>query len=391
MSKKNRNNDTSNDRPNEPIETNDPIETKEAAMSNDTTTTPANPSTDLATAPASEVVQDDTSLAYMIPALPHLKDSLLKTHRVAPEEFEKAITVLKPDQKSAFFELSERLNPSQEFMDSDSQGLKLSMLKMDQGAGDDPAKPQNSVKGAIYSKPAGDLLTVTPNFSKTMGLPDKLMVYVLGMYNGRAFFAPRGADGKPQPPPGIELRGNAPICLSFDRKKGSRFSDCASCAYRPFANGTVDRSACKDNVDLFICLGDLSNLYQISVQATSFKTCTQFISQKLNGKKNPWDMPFYLTTKKVQRPGQEFYVWEAQVVTSAEAPNGVQTDESLKGLLGLFARQIRTEKHLPRLASIYAAAANQGGPHDVVDVASADAIAAAAGGMDYSQAGSGNV
>jgi hypothetical protein len=346
----------------------------------------AGPEAQLAKAPEA----DPLSMAYMIPALPHMKDKLARLKRVDGDELASAVDKLQGKEHDALQALIGRLNPQNDFLDNDHQGLTLNLVKMDQGAGDDPAKPANSVKGALYTKPAGELLTVPPQFGRALGLPDRIRVYVLGMYNGRSFFTPRDEAGNPQPLPGIEVRGNAPICVSFDRKVGNRFDECGRCMHRPFANGSADRNACKDNVDLFVCTTDLTNIFRIGVAATSFKTSTGVIAQKLQGRANNWDISFEITTeKKNPKPGQEFYVLKASTVVDNDHANGVPTPETIKPLLGLFARQILTELHLPRLAGVYAAAKQKGEaaqgarPFD----ASPDDIAAAAAAMDYSRDG----
>lgn len=337
---------------------------------------------------------DPESMAYMIPALPHLKDTLLKTKRVGAGEYETAIQTLDDKERNAYLDLTAKINPEKEFVEDGRTGMVMSMLKMDQGAGDSDKRPPKSVKGAIFSTPAMELITVPEAFVEEKNLPSKVKIYVLGLYSGRQFWSPRDKDGKPQPLPGIDVKGNAPICSSYDRKVGSRFGECKGCAYRPFANGTVDRNACKDDIHLFICMADLSGVYQINVAATSFKTCTTKISQKTQGWRVPWQGAFWLSAQLVpgKVPGQEYAIWTATPVTSKDEPNGVRTPDKLYPLLGLFARQIKTEIHLPRLAAAYSGAAEgAASTGEPVAEASADMIAAAAGGMDYSQAGSGNV
>lgn len=386
MSKKNRNHQNS--------ETTEAAETEVIIDMTTEATTAAPAETTPVHVASTEIVQRTESdapfaeLAKILPA--KMRASLMATRMVTPEEFDSALARLDDVSRDAVQGLIERLNPTNDFDNNENTRLNLQMLKMDQGAGDDPARPENSVKGAFYTKPTGELLIVPQAFEKTLKLPSRLKVYVLALYNGRMFFAPKDSTGKPIPPPGVELRGNAPICVSYDRNVGSHYDECRACPYRPFANGSYDKDACKDNVDMYVVTADFSHMLRVPVAATSFKTSTDQIRQKTMGRRF-WDVAFYLSTEKTNpKPGQEFYKLKASLVNENN-PNGDPTPVELRPMLELFARQVRTELYLPALGATYARAKNKTDGAASGAAASTNDLLAAADSMDYSNAGSGNV
>lgn len=343
----------------------------------------ASPDKELATRPPSD---NDGTLGYMAKVLPkEMEKSLRQTKLVTIEEFDNALAALPDEYASGFGSLLAKLNPNNDYMDSSSSGIsRLDQLKIDQGAGDATLRPQTSSKGAIYSHPEGCVLTgANDAMAKMMHLPMRLKFYPLALYIGRTFFAPK-VDGVVQAPEGVTVKGNSPVCTSHDRKMGNYYGECRVCPQRPFASGSYDPNSCKDVAELFIALADFTGVYRLQISTSGFKSCSQVIEQKTKGIK-PWEKSFYLSVGTVKKSPTESYCnWIATPDTDGD-PNGMPTPKAIRPMLELFARQIRTEVHLPQLASIYAKASELPAKANTTEKADVGAILGAV--ADYSTSG----
>ena len=338
--------------------------------------------TELAPAPAvsAEIVEaHPDSLAEFIPVLPHKKDKLLKLRKVRREEFDGALIALPDSVQGNFRDLMERMNPDRETRETGEPKFRPATLRLYQGVGEKPKNPKLPKGGAEDG--AGNIVLVPEAFKDDFeGVPQKLIVSAIFIANGRAFWPPRGPDGQPQIPAGLDIKGNQMICGSSDRIMGTRYGKCDACPYRP--DFGKKEKGCKDHVDLFVVKPDLSAIYQITIGATSFRTCTGVIETKANGWKKDYAGQFALKPLLVEKPGQSYYIWEAAPVTSRQEPNGVMNSAELQAVMGLLARQIQTEVYYPRLASNYARAGVGSG--EAAAPGSLSAVESAAQGMDYS-------
>lgn len=374
--------------PADPVVAKTAVETSvESSGSTEMTSAPME--TELATA---TLVEDELakappdSLSDLFPVLlPHLslkkRAKFLALRKVHTEEFEAGLGAVPEALRANFQELMERMNPDRETREMGEPKFRPATLRLYQGVGEKPKNPKLP-KGGVEDG-SGNIVLVPETFKDDFeGVPQKLVVSILLMSEGRAFWPPRGPDGQPQIPAGIDIKGNQMICGSSDRVMGTRYGKCDACPYKP--DFGKKEKGCKDNVDLFVVKPDLSAIYQITLGATSFRTCSGVILSKANGWRKDYAGQFALEPQLIEKPGQSYYVWKAGPVTSRQEPNGVMNSAELQAMFALLVRQIQTEVYYPRLANNYAragAGAEGNAPGSLGDVE------AAAAGMDYSGSG----
>jgi|GEM_PF-4108051 len=317
------------------------------------------------------------SLAHLIPVLPHKREVLLSLHKVHPEEFDAVLAELPEDLRKNFSGLLRRMNPVRDTREMGEAVFRPTTLRLYQGTGEKP-KNVKLPKGGVEDS-TGNIVLVPEAFKEDFeGVSQKIRVSFLFMSVGRAYWPARDGNGQPIIPDGLDIQGNRMICGSNDRLMGSRYGKCSDCPYKPSFDSKT--KACKDSIDLFIVKPDLTGIYQVGLGATSFKTSANIMM----GKANAWDADymgqFDMSPLLVEKPGQNYYVWQATPVTSRQEPNGVMNGPGALKIMELMARQIRTEVHFPRLAAIYA----RSGVADATPAGSLSDIEAAAGGTDYS-------
>ena len=318
------------------------------------------------------------SLASLIPALPHKRDVLLAIRKVHPEEFEAVVGSLPEDLRKNFEGLLKRMNPVRETREMGEPVFRPTSLRLYQGTGEKPKNPKLP-KGGVEDS-SGNIVLVPEAFKEDFeGVPSKLRVSVLFMATGRAYWPVRDGAGNPVIPPGVDIKGNQMICGSNDRLMGSRYGKCSDCPYKPSFDSKT--KACKDSIDLFVVKPDLSGIYQVTLGATSFKTSANIMTGKANAWEKDYMGQFDMSPLLVEKPGQNYYVWQATPVTSRQEPNVVMNSAAALSVMDLMVRQIRTEVYFPRLAAIYARSGTGDAP---VAGSLADIEAAASGGTDYS-------
>lgn len=307
-----------------------------------------------------DLMESDNSMQHLIPKLPHLRSLLQRTHRVEPAELDEGVSHLSDESQRNFSGMLERMNPEKPGMHLSATSFQVPDIRMYHGTGNDENRPPTAPEGSIYTSDSRVLFVPETHRNFFPGIPSKVNVAVVGVYEVRTYWPPRAENGKDVVlPPGVTANGNAPICRSLDRKKGDRFGDCSACPYRPWKDGKFDRSACRDEMHLYVVLQGFSGIYRMVITGTSVKSAGLPIKKKALTWGTPWDFYFSLSTSKQTNGGsQRWFQYEAVLATDPANPNGLQPTADEKRVLALLSRQIETEAYLPGLASIYNRAAS---------------------------------
>ena len=368
----------------------DPVQSTQAVE----TAAPVAPAIEPAIEPTGEpaalaAAPDPLSLADIAAKLPpEYKDLCMALRRVTREELNRVVDALPEAARTAFRGLLAKSNPQRLTRVVADARFRPQHLRLFQGTGEPPQNPRLP-KGGVEDA-NGTVKVVPPLFAEDWpGVPHSLTVVVLAVNEGRAFWPKKGINGEPITPPGVKLQSaNQMICGSNDRKVGDRFGACATCVYRPQMD--AEERQCKDQADLFVIFPDLGGLYQITLNASSFKTALTPMRKRMDAWDADYQGRFKLEPEQTTRNNNTFYVWKATAVTNREHPNGVPNPSELLPLFEVLSRQIMTEVILPRIAETYEKAAAGGGlPAGGAEaeagggLAGIKAAAAAATGRDY--------
>lgn len=306
------------------------------------------------------VPSDPLSLADLATKLPpEYRDMCMALRRVTRDEINAVVEALPEAQKAAFRALLAKNNPQRLTRVVADARFRPQHLRLFQGTGEPPQNPRLP-KGGVED--ANGTVKVVPQlFAEDWpGVPHSVTVVVLAVNEGRAFWPKKAPNGDPILPPGVKLAGaNQMICGSNDRKVGDRFGACATCVYRPVMD--AEERQCKDQADLFVIFPDLGGLYQITLNASSFKTALTPMRKRMDAWDADYQGRFKLEPEQTTRKNNTFYVWKATAVTTREHPNGVPNPPELLPLFEVLSRQIMTEVVLPRIAETYEKAAAGGG------------------------------
>jgi hypothetical protein len=336
------------------------------------------------------VADDGMTLAHLAPKLPHLKRVLESQLQIQEGEIEAAIEELTPKSREAFDEMMSRLNPQKPGVHTSSENIRFNDLRVYHGPGSDPSRPKFAQPGSIYSTD-GVLHTVPPSHKELFpNTSTKLVAAVIAYMEARTFWAPKDDKGNVLLPPGVELKGNVPICRSLDRKRGDRMGVCQECPYKPFKDGKYDPKACKDEVHLFLVLKGYAGIYRMVLSGTSVKTGSGQIRKQASNWKSPWQYFFEFDTTEHTKGTQRWFQIESRVATDLENPNGIPTSETDYRLLELLSRKFDNEMYYQGLVQIYTRSQNATSGEKTADGNELLAGATAAGTAgprptDYSQ------
>jgi hypothetical protein len=241
--------------------------------------------------------------------------------------------------------------------------FRIPDLRIDQGSGNDMAKPGNSNKGCTYDSD-GNLVTAPGQLSMSLGVPERFMGAIIAVHGTRQMWPPKDEQGNPIPLPGLkgDFSKNQPLCSSMDRQVGSRWGDCSKCNYRPFATGQPRKNECKDEWHYYVVRMDLddrsqvlpfSALYRIVMTSSSVVTGAKPINQRVKGWPMLWSRLFMFETAQQSRGNMSWYQWKTSLAIGPGQPAGIPTPPWAQKLLEQLARKVDASIFFPALASTY--------------------------------------
>jgi hypothetical protein len=167
--------------------------------------------------------------------------------------------------------IMQRMNPNRKGIVSSSKQPEFTELRLFQGTGADPNRPENAIPGQFYLSSKEN---VGPAFEGT----------VLAIWEGRTMWGDRSDEGGPR----------MPVCQSMDRIKGSHYGNCDSCPNRPWKDNKPQK--CANDVMAFMMMKDLRDIVLVRFQRTSEPAGRQLMKLVKRGRV-PWTRWFSITAE----------------------------------------------------------------------------------------------
>lgn len=223
---------------------------------------------------------------------------------------------------------------------------QLTELRLYQGSGNDPNRPDNCRVGHFY-------LTTKQNVG------EKFEGAVLALWQGRTMWA------------GPEDPRSGPVCTSMDREVGSKYGSCETCPQRPWREG--EKTNCNDDVVAFMLPKTLDDIILVRFSRTSESSGRQ-LSKFAAKNLVPWQRFFQISAQERQASGGAKIKWHVMKVEPSEDSMPTELMEFCAALCSMAEHDFI----LPGLGRIYNDAAEiEGGDAVVSDSDSGD------GNSDY--------
>lgn len=220
-------------------------------------------------------------------------DRIRKLVKATPEDLLELLAKLPPEMEESVTELIKKMDPNRPGLYMADEGQpQLTELRVYQGTGTDPYRPDSTRPGEYY-------LTSKVNVGK------EFVGAVIALWQGRTMW-PEDND-----------KARRPICNSMDRRVGSKYGDCKTCMHRPWRDAQLQ--ACGDDVVAFMLPKDLSDIVMVRFQRTSAKTgglLTTFARKDLV----PWQRWFKLTTLENTRDTRRWFTLVVNPVEDERVP-----------------------------------------------------------------------
>jgi len=283
----------------------------------------------VAIAPAGDPPSDfavKQSLAARLPADMRADVMLLK--RPTIDELIGTVTVLPAAFQEKMLALIGKTRPKKLGIHTTAEGFAPTQLKMFHGVGADPARPRQTVPGQFYT---GD--------SRVIG--ESINAVPLGIHQGRVLW--------PEATPGAASANKAPVCVSHDRKTGSKYGACASCA---LADREYTKGGCTKDVTIWMLDEDLTAVYELKVSKTSLGAGESFINV-LKKSQNIWDRWFTFKAEARTDNGKQWYVLKITPLTDPKDPAKTNTPVVLHQQFKDLATILQTDVYYPAVADVH--------------------------------------
>jgi len=300
------------------------------------------------------------ALADRLP--PQYREDVLFMIRPSPDQFFDLVSKMEGESQGAMMELIKKTRPKKQGAHTSNDGFSPTQLRVNQGTGNDPAKPPKHPPGNFYSTDSRDM-------------NDEIECVVLGFYEGRTMWPPRDAGGE---------TGKAPLCYSFDRKMGSRYGDCASC---PNASKKYTEGGCTREITAWVMDRAMTGIYEVKFSKSSIGG-GEALARVMKTAKFLWERWFVIKNEARTEGDRRWYVTTAKPFSDPKKPDATFTDVALHPLYEGLSRLMDADVYYPALADVYDRAKNStdaGGPvSSGVDEQKLLGNAASDGSPDYS-------
>ncbi len=176
--------------------------------------------------------------------------------------------------------------------------------------------------------------------SKAIKPPTKMAV--LGGWVGRTLWPPKSAPGGG----GDAKTSKAPLCVSYDRKIGSKYGECHTC---PFENKPYNQDGCTREVGLFLIDEGLTNIFELRLSKTSASAGENLLKVLSKGDA-PWGwwVTVGVEERKEVKEGKNarWFVWSLKKSTEVVSP-------ALNDIFTQFSQLLDLDVFYPRLADVY--------------------------------------
>lgn len=218
-----------------------------------------------------------------------------KVLRIEAEKLEddaiwKIIWDLEDEMQDPLSDIMQRMNTNRKGILSSNNQPEFTELRLFQGTGADPNRPETSIPGQYY-------------LSSNDNVGEKFEGTVLAIWEGRTMWGDRDGD----------TATRMPVCTSMDREKGSHYGDCANCPFRPWKDNKPND--CANDVMAFMLTKDLKDIVLVRFQRTSEPAGRQLM-KLVKRSKVPWQRWFSIMSEKRTSStdkSRRWYVMQVQV------------------------------------------------------------------------------
>jgi hypothetical protein len=227
--------------------------------------------------------------------------------------------------------LVSKTNPEKQGLHSSSSGFEPTALKVYHGTGNDPLRPRQTLPGQFYSAD-----------SRVIG--EKFNAVPLAIYEGHILWPEKSQDNK---------ESKAPICVSVDRKMGSKYGSCDSCPLNPNVR-QYNQGGCMREVTAYLLDQDMTSIYELKFSKTS-EGAGRALMGVMKKSNSLWDRWFTFEAKERVEKGNKWYVIHAGPVADASKAN---TDLKFHPLFNALSKVIDSDIYYAAMANTYDRAKN---------------------------------
>lgn len=263
-------------------------------------------------------------LAERVPATK--RDDLLTLVRPTPTALNALIEKLPAEDQEIMMTMAARTNPKKQGSHGSRTGFQPIPIRLYQGTGNDAMRPPKLPSGEYYT---GD--------SRALG--DNFTAVVIGYYDHRTLWPARDSGEK------------NPICVSIDRKVGSRYGDCSKC---PNSTKKYTEGGCTLETTFFLMITDVETpgIYSLTLSKTSLAAGTAL--KKIVDRSNAlWDRVIRFEAQERTEGDRRWFVVKAGPVTDAKNPQAGYSKKTLHPMFDAFSRIMDADVYYPMLADSY--------------------------------------
>lgn len=270
------------------------------------------------------------ALALRLPEEVRSRAMMLK--RPTPNELMDTVMKLPEASQEAMMLLVSKTNPVKQGLHTASSGFEPTELKVFHGVGNDATRPRQTLPGQFYSKD-----------SRVLG--EKFNAVPLAILEGQVLWPPKV--------PGAAAESTAPICVSLDRKTGSKYGSCASCPLSP-ENRSYTQGGCMREVTAYLLDEPMTSVFELKFSKTS-EGAGRALVTILKKSNTLWDRWFTFEAKERVEKGNKWYVIQAGTVADQAKVN---TNPIFHELFSGLSKVIDADVIYPALANTYDRAKN---------------------------------
>jgi hypothetical protein len=238
---------------------------------------------------------------------------------------------LPENSQEAMMTLVAKTNPEKQGLHTSSSGFEPTALKVYHGTGNDPIRPRQTLPGQFYSAD-----------SRVIG--EKFNAVPLAIYEGHILWPEKTKDSN---------ESKAPICVSVDRRMGSKYGNCDACPLhpnlRPYAQG-----GCMREITVYLLDQDMTSIYELKFSKTS-EGAGKALMGVMKKSNFLWERWFTFEAKERVDKGNKWYIIQSSPV--ADATKAI-TDTKFHPLFNALSKVIDADIYYTQMANIYDRARN---------------------------------
>ena len=254
----------------------------------------------------------------------HRMSLKMMDERPTQEELIATVDMLPAEYQSKVMDIIRRANPKKPGMHMAKTGFVPIEVKMNQGVGSDPARPSKSVPGDLYT-------------SDSRMLDNKIDGLVIGVFEGRVLWPEKDSGDK------------APICVSMDRKKGSKYGNCSTCYYE---KKLTKDGGCALGVTVYFVDREMTGIYRLQFNKTSFGAGAG-LTRVLSQFEKPWARWVRFETQERKEGDRRWFVIKAMPISDSKNPSMEYPAATLDPLLVSLSSIIDYDVYFPAVVDTY--------------------------------------